>query len=192
MSTNSLIAVMSLLILVVGGNHFLRPEIIQTQNGHTLQNAMAVIEADFSTQLSLENTLAPSVTVQLKNSIQEEDPPIKLDSQAISSLEFARLNGDSRSPPINHRVLNQRASQQQIDDPDQYANYQTSKKRQLIRNYIEVAQPKIDHLKEQVKAAKEKGLPKDELAEGEEKIVRLQEMIEQLKTQYPDLSTPQV
>jgi len=103
---------MSLLILVVGGNHFLRPEIIQTQNGHTLQNAMAVIEADFSTQLSLENTLAPSVTVQLKNSIQEEDPPIKLDSQAISSLEFARLNGDSRSPPINHRVLNQRASQQ--------------------------------------------------------------------------------
>jgi len=177
---------MSLLILVVGGNHFLRPEIIQTQNGHTLQNAMAVIEADFSTQLSLENTLAPSVTVQLKNSIQEEDPPIKLDSQAISSLEFARLNGDSRSPPINHRVLNQRASQQQIDDPDQYANYQTSKKRQLIRNYIEVAQPKIDHLIEQVKAAKEKGLPAEQLAEGEDKIKKLEEMIEQLKLQYPE------
>ncbi len=186
MNTNILLAVITLLVLVIGANHFLRPEIIQTQNSHNPQDSMTIIEARTLSKVSSKKALGPSVTVQLTNSIQEEDQPIKLNSQAISSLEFARLNGDSRSPPIQHRVLNQRANSQQLNDPDQYSNYQANKKTQLVRHYVEAAQPKIDRLKEQVKQAKEKGLPPEQLAEGEEKIKKLEEMVEQLKLQYPE------
>ncbi len=185
MNTNILVAAIALLVLVVGANHFLRPEIIQTQNNPLPKDAIGTIEPNSLIQTTQAKALAPSVTVQLTNSIQEEDQAIKLNSKAINSLEFARLNGDSRSPPINHRVPSQRANQQQINDPDQYNAYQADKKKQLVRHYVEAAQPKINRLKEQVKAAKEKGLPAEQLAEGEEKIKKLEEMVEQLRLQYP-------
>ena len=185
MSTNILVAVIALLVLFVGANQFIGPVIIQTQNNPLSKDAIGTIEPNSLIQTTQTKALAPSVTVQLTNSIQEEDQAIKLNSQAINSLEFARLNGDSRSPPINHRVQSQRANQQQINDPDQYNAYQADKKKQLIRHYVEAAQPKIDRLKEQVKKAKERGLPAEQLAEGEEKIKKLEEMVEQLKLQYP-------
>jgi len=185
MSTNILVAVIALLVLFVGANQFIGPVIIQTQNNPLPKDAIGIIEAKLPFQTTQTKALAPSVTVQLTNSIQEEDQAIKLNSQAINSLEFARLNGDSRSPPINHRVPSQRANQQQINDPDQYNAYQADKKKQLIRHYVEAAQTKIDRLKEQVKKAKERGLPAEQLAEGEEKIKKLEEMVEQLNLQYP-------
>ena len=191
MNTNILLAVITLLVLVIGANHFFRPEIIQTQSNHNQQGEITIIEAKSLRQVTPQKNLPPSVSVQLTNSIQEEDQPIKLNSQAISSLEFARLNGDNRSPPIQHRVLNQRANSQQLNDPDQYSNYQANKKKQLVRHYVEAAQPKIDRLKEQVKKAKEKGLPPEQLAEGEEKIKKLEEMVEQLKLQYPEVLSKQ-
>ncbi len=185
MSTNILVAAIALLVLVVGANQFIGPVIIQTQNNPLSKDAIGIIEPNSLIQTTQTKTLAPSVPVQLTNSIQEEDQAIKLNSQAINSLEFSRLNGDSRSPPINHRVPSQRANQQQLNDPDQYNAYQADKKKQLIRHYVEVAQPKIDRLKEQVKTAKERGLPAEQLAEGEDKIKKLEEMVEQLKLQYP-------
>ena len=185
MSTNILVAVIALLVLVLGSNQFIGSVIIQTQNNPLPKDAIGIIEPNSLIQTSQTKTLAPSVTVQLTNSIQEEDQAIKLNSQAINSLEFSRLNGDSRSPPINHRVPSQRANQQQLNDPDQYNAYQADKKKQLIRHYVEAAQPKIDRLKEQVKKAKERGLPAEQLAEGEEKIKKLEEMVEQLNLQYP-------
>jgi len=190
MSTNILVAAIALLVLVVGANQFIGPVIIQTQNNPLPKDVIGVIEPYSLSQSTHKNTLVPSVAVQLTNSIQEEDQAIKLNSQSINSLEFARLNGDSRSPPINHRVPSQRANQQQINDPDQYNAYQTDKKNQLIRHYVEVAQPKIDRLKEQVKKAKERGLPAEQLAEGKEKIKKLEEMVQQLKLQYPQALSP--
>ncbi len=185
MSTNILVAVIALLVLVVGSNQFIGSVIIQTQNNPLPKDAIGIIGPNSLIQTTQTKTLAPSVTVQLTNSIQEEDQAIKLNSQAINSLEFSRLNGDNRSPPINHRVPSQRANQQQLNDPDQYNAYQADKKKQLIRHYVEAAKPKINRLKEQVKKSKERGLPAEQLAEGEEKIKKLEEMVEQLNLQYP-------
>lgn len=179
------------LFALVVGNHFFTPAVIQSPTDFNKLNTApshmqsthesALINTGFKTShgfpepLATEKKLAPSLNLE-----------------KINSLKHARLNGDTRGPTLAPHELTHRSSAHQKQDPDQYNQYQTNKKRQLILNYIEAAQPKINRLKEQVKIAKDKGLPKDELAEGEEKIVRLQEMIEQLKTQYPDLSTPQV
>lgn len=163
-------------------------------------NTPSIIKADIQPQEMAENTVTDnhpinkldlkpvadtaSLTIISKKNASENSQ-ILLDKEAISSLRDARLNGDPRSPPIAHTQLTQRANGQQKSDPDQYNHYQDNKKKQLIINYMQAIQPKIETLKEQVKKAKEKGLPAEQLAEGEEKIKKMQDMLEKLAQQYP-------
>jgi hypothetical protein len=191
MGTKFLWSTAGLFALVMVGNHFFTPAVIQSPADFNKLNTApshmqsthesALINTGLKTSHEFPEPLATE---------QKLAPPLNLEK--INSLKHARLNGDTRSPTLAPHELTHRSSEYQKQDPDQYNQYQANKKRQLILNYIEAAQPKINRLKEQVEIAKAKGLPKDELAEGEEKIVRLQEMVEQLKNQYPDISTPQV
>lgn len=191
MGTKFLWSTAGLFALVMVGNHFFTPAVIQSPTD--LNNLNTTPSYTLSTDDSaLVKLASKTASLDPKSLVTEQKLASSLSLEKINSLKQARLNGDARSPTLAPHELTHRSSAHQKQDPDQYNQYQANKKKQLILNYIKAAQPKISRLKEQIKIAKKKGLPKDELAEGEEKIVRLQEMIEQLKTQYPDISTPQV
>ncbi|MEH6348250.1 MAG: hypothetical protein V7785_24345 [Bermanella sp.] len=186
MNTNTLLAISVLFIVVISANHFVIPLIIQTDNEYNSQPANLMVKPSTLVGIDSNTAITSSVEVNLTELNLTEEKTIELHPEAISSLEQARLNGDPRSPPIHHSELSQRANKQQLEDSDQYSSYQANKKKQLISHYLQAAQPKINKLKEQVQIAKEKGLPPEQLAEGEEKIKRLEDMVEQLKQQYPD------
>ncbi len=174
-------------LFVVTGYYFIGPLTIETNNRLNGEHDILLQGQNRIHSVSSTELVTAPMTKQIIEPALSGKETIPLKDQAIQSLKHARINGDKRSPPIHHSELTQRANPQQIDDPDQYSDFQANKKKQLISHYIQAIQPKIARLKEQIQEAKEKGLPAEQLAEGEDKVKKMQDMLNHLEQQYPEL-----
>lgn len=107
---------------------------------------------------------------------------------AIEALRLAREQGDSRAPPIGgNGATEERPTDDELDDPALYLQYETRQQRQLYRGYVQASDEKIRTLKSMVERARAEGMDPEEIAVGEEKIRRIQAMKEELLRDNPGL-----
>ncbi len=158
---------------LVGNN--VRPE-VQLQSESTVLN----------TQKAQRQTVDETFQVHA-----DEEPEVenyRLDSYAIQSMSQARQAGDPRAPvlsPSFDRVL---PTADELADYDAYASYEQRQSQAVYREYIKAAGLKVDFLRDMIAKAKQDGLSEEQIAEGEEKLRRIESMRETLLRDNPDLA----
>lgn len=114
--------------------------------------------------------------------------PIQVEDAAVS-MAAAREHGDPMAPPIKHEAdTREKASPEELADPDLYAKYEARQDRRLKQAYVKAAGPQLDQLEQDVAKARASGVDPKKIREGEEKIERLRAMREQLLQKDPGLA----
>lgn len=117
----------------------------------------------------------------------EEDPVIELDPQAIASLRESMTQGDNRSPPIGRSAPGELPTPEELDSPEGYLQYEGRQERRLKAAFVRAVSEEIPVLQQLIEEARARGLAPEQLAEGEEKLRRLQAMRDELLQNDPEL-----
>jgi len=120
--------------------------------------------------------------------LQDHTDYIDVQPEAIESFRSAIIDGESRTPPIARREAEEAPSQEVLDDPAKYLSFQAQQRQKLFMSYITAAKPKIEKLKRLVAEGESRGISDEKLHEGRMKIQKLEEMVEQLKLENPELA----
>lgn len=119
---------------------------------------------------------------------QEYDPFVQeLDQDAINSMAEARLHGDPRAPAINpseERVL---PTPEELQDPEQYLQYEQRQEKKIYRAYVDAAKEKVAMLEGMIKQGEEEGISEEELEQARQKVKGIEEMSLQLQQDHPDI-----
>lgn len=147
-----------------------------------------------SEQRAPSSALPPvTVVVAPMQSVREDVPlPPLPESQvdAAESLLQARLHGDARAPAVVRSAEREPPTAAELADPDAYQRYEARQNERLYRAYIKAADGEIPKLQEQIAKGRSGGLTPEQLAEGEEKLRRIEAMSNQLKSDHPELNRP--
>jgi hypothetical protein len=120
------------------------------------------------------------------NEIEAEFEP--LDTDAVASLRESFLHGDDRAPPIGrNRQPEERPTAEELDSPDSYLSYESRQDRKIKAAFVRAADEQIPYLQQAIEEARVRGLDPQQLAEGEEKLRRLQVMRAELLESDPGL-----
>lgn len=118
----------------------------------------------------------------------EEYSDIELDPDAIASLRGAReLGYDPRTPPIGRDAPPEQPSEEELADPEKYAEFEARQERKIKRAYVIEAEKYVRQLREDIEKGKAMGIPPDEIAKVQEKVRRIEEMRAQLLAADPGL-----
>lgn len=107
---------------------------------------------------------------------------------AGTSMANAMKNGDSRAPVIVHDTVQEAATPEELADPKLYAQYEARQNMKLYKGYVKAAEIEIPRLQADIAKAKAAGLKPEQIAEGEEKLRRIQQMRDQLASEHPELT----
>jgi hypothetical protein len=133
-----------------------------------------------------------SQTVDETNEIHADEEPVvenyRLDSYAIQSMSQARQAGDPRAPVLSPSLDRVLPTADELADYDAYASYEQRQSQAVYREYIKAAGLKADFLRDMIAKAKQDGLSEEQIAEGEEKLRRIESMRETLLRDNPDLA----
>lgn len=137
----------------------------------------------------------PSATVVVApvQDMREDVPlPPLPESQvdAAESLLQARLHGDARAPAVVRSAERELPTAAELADPEAYQRYEARQNERLYRAYVKAADGEIPKLQEQIAKGRTGGLTPEQLAEGEEKLRRIEAMSNQLKSDHPELNRP--
>jgi hypothetical protein len=95
-------------------------------------------------------------------------------SQKMADLKKFKNQTDPRIPPILNDEGGAKPTEEQLDNPDMYQQYEMDQNNKQYTAFIKAAAKKITMLQSQVKLAETKGgVSKDEIAMAKEKIARL-------------------
>ncbi|RMF18656.1 MAG: hypothetical protein D6758_03725 [Gammaproteobacteria bacterium] len=72
--------------------------------------------------------------------------------------------------------------------PSAYEAWEVNQERALKQRFLAAAREKITWLEKEVARARVMGLDAESLREGEEKLRRLREAVDQIRAEYPDLT----
>lgn len=109
----------------------------------------------------------------------------------VEALRQSRLEGDARSPSVvRSTVTREEPTAAELADPDAYQRYEARQNERLYRSYVKAADAEIPKLQEQLSKGKQGGLTPEQIAEGEEKLRRIEEMRNQLMSDHPELNRP--
>jgi hypothetical protein len=107
---------------------------------------------------------------------------------AAKSMADAMKNGDPRMPPLDPTPKPEdKATAAEIADPKLYAQYEARQNMRLYKGYVKAAETEIPRLQQDIAKAKASGLKPEQIAEGEEKLRRIQQMRDQLASQHPQV-----
>lgn len=106
---------------------------------------------------------------------------------AATSMANAMKNGDPRMPQLARSEPQEQATEAELADPKLYAQYEARQNMRLYKGYINAANTEIPRLQQDIAKAKAMGLKPEQIAEGEEKLRRIQQMRDQLASQHPEL-----
>lgn len=116
------------------------------------------------------------------------EPPV---ADGVEALRQARLEGDARSPAVvRSTVTREEPTAAELADPKAYQRYEARQNERLYRSYVKAADAEIPKLQEQLSQGKQGGLTPEQIAEGEEKLRRIEEMRNQLMSDHPELTRP--
>lgn len=158
---------------------------------------VSVPQADIvvrSEERAPSSALPPAtVVVAPVQDIREDVPlPPLPESQvdAAESLLQARLHGDARAPAVVRSAERELPTAAELADPEAYQRYEARQNERLYRAYVKAADGEIPKLQEQIAKGRTGGLTPEQLAEGEEKLRRIEAMSNQLKSDHPELNRP--
>jgi len=162
----------------------------QTQDTHF--SAMTQQNNDNSIAPTLNTSQAPvNVTAPPAPQLSGTDSPLlpmpESNVDAATSMADAIKNGDPRTPAIARSEPQEKATEAELADPKLYAQYEARQSMRLYKGYINAADTEIPRLQQDIAKAKAMGLKPEQIAEGEEKLRRIQQMRDQLASQHPEL-----
>lgn len=157
------------------------------------QGAVAVSQAEASAPaLPKVDQQLPALTNPAPVTAAATDSPLlpveESHVDAVVSLEEARLHGDSRAPAVVRTPEAEKATAAELADPDAYARYEARQNQRLYKNYLKAADTEIPKLQADIAKARGMGMTPEQLAEGEEKLRRIQAMRDQLASEHPELT----
>ncbi len=150
------------------------------------QNNESSIAPTLNTTQAPVNVAAPP-TPQLTGTDSPLLPMPESNVDAATSMANAMKNGDPRTPPIARSEPQEKATEAELADPKLYAQYEARQTMRLYKGYINAADTEIPRLQQDIAKAKAAGLKPEQIAEGEEKLRRIQQMRDQLASQHPEL-----
>jgi hypothetical protein len=107
---------------------------------------------------------------------------------SLKSFTASLSKGDDRAPPIVRQAAQEQASQEELDDPAKYLDFQARQKQKVLVSYLHAAKPKLEKLRELVARGEAEGIAEDKLNEGRIKIQKIEEMVEEIKLDNPELA----
>lgn len=109
---------------------------------------------------------------------------------AVDSLRRAREEGDARAPAVARSPERESPTAAELADPDAYQRYEARQNERLYRSYVKSAESEIPKLQDQIARGRQGGLTPEQIAEGEEKLRRIEAMRNQLMSDHPELNHP--
>lgn len=149
--------------------------------------ALVPAAASAAPSQQLPPAIAPTVTVATTDAPLPELPATSAD--AVQSMSLAREAGDARAPSVVRDAPRDMPSAAELADPQAYQRYEARQNQRLQRAYVKAADTEIPRLQQDIARAREAGLTPEQIAEGEEKLRRIQSMRDQLQAQ-PGSSAP--
>lgn len=147
-----------------------------------------------SEQRAPSSALPPATMVVAPVQDIREDVPLpplpESQVDAAESLLQARLHGDARAPAVVRSAERELPTAAELADPEAYQRYEARQNERLYRAYVKAADGEIPKLQEQIAKGRTGGLTPEQLAEGEEKLRRIEAMSNQLKSDHPELNRP--
>lgn len=116
-----------------------------------------------------------------------ELPPLA--TQPLESFLSSALEGDHRAPPLGAPTPRPEPTPEELARPDLYQGYEKAQEEKLHRAFISAAGEQEKAIEEAITQARAAGMTAEEIAEGEEKLIRLRSVREELQTRYPDTKT---
>ena len=77
-----------------------------------------------------------------------------------------------------------------MTDPEAYQRYEARQNERLYRAFVRSADNEIPRLRDQLSTGRQGGLTAEQMAEGEEKLRRIEAMRHQLMSDHPELNRP--
>lgn len=175
----------ALLLLISGALLVAQPDI-------RLSITEALSSDDSSDSDRKEQYTAPAEAVITEapapEEVSENDEYPELDPYAIDSLSNARIHGDARTPPLNKtRSRDELPTEEQLEDPEQYFEYEQRQSKRVYRAFVEASKVKVARIREMIEQGKEAGVPQADIDFAEEKIRSIEEAAANLQEQFPDI-----
>ena len=181
------VAVAALLIVLL--LNLKNDELVQIQSGENVSAVMAdseLLEPVKPAAVAVPQTI--DAVEPETESVIEPRAEIELDQQAIASFRDSIENGDPRAPALNQsRQRDEEPSPEQLEDPQQYEQYERRQQMRVYRAYVEASKSKVAELEKMIERGQREGVDEEQLEFARNKIKGIQEMAEELKREYPDI-----
>lgn len=102
---------------------------------------------------------------------------------AAESMGSAREYGDARQPALQRDAPREVPTAAELADPAAYQRYEARQNQRLQRAYVKAADAEIPRLQQDIEQARAQGMTPEQIAEGEEKLRRIQAMRDQLQVE---------
>lgn len=178
------------LVVVLG--RWLREDATLSPTGTTQAIGTAVVP---SSGMSMPGAgVTPADLPAIPAPVTREDVPLpplpESNVDAAESLLQAHLHGDARAPAVVRSAEREPPTAAELADPEAYQRYEARQNERLYRSYVKAADGEIPKLQEQIAKGKAQGLTPEQIAEGEEKLRRIEAMRNQLMSDHPELNHP--
>lgn len=153
------------------------------------QASLAVPNASMELLRPLTRTPPSELSVHSDVSLplQSEVPAV----DGVEALRQSRLEGDVRAPALERTLVSRESpTTAELIDPESYARYEARQNERLYRSYLKAAEAEVPKLQEQLLKGRQSGLTAAQIAEGEEKLRRIEAMRSQLMSDHPELNHP--
>lgn len=174
-----LLAIVLLIIAVIlGGRFFLAGETVVAEAAAPVASSQRPAEA-----LPLSTAPDAVATPELtgNDSPLPELPESTVD--AAVSMQQALAKGDPSAPPVQREAPREAPSAAELADPKAYQAYEARQNQRLYNQYLKAADSEIPRLQADIERARAAGLSPEQIAEGEEKLRRIQAMRDQLQAE---------
>lgn len=107
-------------------------------------------------------------------------------ADAAETMAEALKHGDPQAPRVVREAAQEAPTPAELADPKAYQQYEARQNQRLYNQYVKAADSEIPRLQADIQRARDAGLTPEQIAEGEEKLRRIQAMRDQLQAQHPD------
>lgn len=183
----------SIAVVTLAGLAFVAQSLFVNDHKTVPFTAMSAQNNEQSIAPTLNTTQAPvDITEPPAPKLTGTDSPLlpmpTTQVDAAKSMADAMKNGDSRMPPLDPTPKPEdKATAAEIADPKLYAEYEARQNMRLYKGFVKAAETEIPRLQQDIAKAKATGLSPEQIAEGEEKLRRIQQMRDQLASQHPQV-----
>ncbi|HQV22212.1 MAG: hypothetical protein H6996_11895 [Moraxellaceae bacterium] len=180
-------------VTALGGLAFIGQSLFVNDHKSVPFQAMTTQDNEQSIAPTLHTTQAPvDITEPPTPKFTGTDSPLlpmpTSNVDAAKSMAEAMKNGDPRMPPLDKTPDQQeKATAAELADPKLYAQYEARQNMRLYKGYVKAADAEIPRLQQDIAKAKASGMTPEQIAEGEEKLRRIQQMRDQLASQHPQV-----